>query len=59
MARLGGGSSEGFSFIQNLSGAFLPNYEVKKGRLYYKDRLVLPRNSVKIPTLLKEFHDSC
>lgn len=33
-------------------------YELKAQRLYYKDRLVLPQNSARIPIILKEFHSS-
>ena len=33
-------------------------YTVIQGRLYYKGRLVLPSDSVFIPLLLKEYHDS-
>lgn len=32
-------------------------YTLNKGRLYYKDRLVIPKDSQKIPLILKEFHD--
>lgn len=32
-------------------------YKVVAGRLLYKDRLVLPRNSSHIPQTLKEYHD--
>lgn len=34
-----------------------PEFRLKKGVLYYKDRLVLPETSSRIPTILKEFHD--
>ncbi|KAJ9550331.1 hypothetical protein OSB04_014376 [Centaurea solstitialis] len=36
----------------------LPGYEVRSGILYYKGRLVIPRNSKWIPELLAEFHKS-
>ena len=35
-----------------------PGFEIKKGRLYYKGRLVIARNSAKIPHILQEFHAS-
>ncbi|WVY98421.1 hypothetical protein V8G54_030572 [Vigna mungo] len=33
-------------------------FQLIKGRLYYKGRMVIPKNSSKIPLILKEFHDS-
>jgi hypothetical protein len=33
-------------------------YQLKKGRLYYEDKIVLPKNSPLIPWVLQEFHDS-
>jgi len=33
-------------------------YEVSGGRLYYKNRLVIPKCSPKLDAILKEFHDS-
>jgi hypothetical protein len=35
-----------------------PNYSFKNRKLFYKGKLVLPRNSSKIPTLLQEYHSS-
>ena len=35
-----------------------PRYEWKKDQLRYKGRLVLPRSSSLIPSLLHTFHDS-
>lgn len=35
-----------------------PGYSLKKGRLYYQNRLVLPKDSPRIPKILTEFHDS-
>ncbi|WVZ23326.1 hypothetical protein V8G54_001870 [Vigna mungo] len=35
-----------------------PGFQLIKGRLYYKRRMVIPKNSSKIPLILKEFHDS-
>jgi hypothetical protein len=35
-----------------------PGFEFKQGVLLYEGRLVISRNSVLIPTLLKEFHDT-
>ena len=35
-----------------------PGYTIHGGKLYFKDRLVLSRNSTRIPLLLKEMHDS-
>ena len=35
-----------------------PSYSLQKGRLFYQGRVVLPRHSPQIPTLLAEFHDS-
>lgn len=32
-------------------------YTLRIGRLYYKGRLVVPKESTKIPMILKEFHD--
>lgn len=33
-------------------------YQLKKGRLFYKDRIVLPKTSPRTSTILHEFHDS-
>lgn len=33
-------------------------YTLRQGRLFYKDRLVLPQNSPRIDRILEEFHDS-
>lgn len=46
--------------IQNLLGGetIHMGYQLKKGRLYYHDRIVLPRNSSRILSILNEFHDS-
>ncbi|RDX87535.1 putative mitochondrial protein, partial [Mucuna pruriens] len=46
-------------FQEILFGTTVHTHFKIKGHLYYKSRLVLPRNSARIPTLLKEFHDSC
>lgn len=35
-----------------------PGYELRNGLLFYKGRLVLPKESSRIPLLLREFHDS-
>ena len=35
-----------------------PGYAIRGGKLYFKDRLVLSKNSTKIPLLLKELQDS-
>ena len=35
-----------------------PGYAIHGGKLYFKDRLVLSKNSTKIHLLLKELHDS-
>lgn len=35
-----------------------PGYQLKGGRLYHKGRLVIPKNSPRIPMILREFHDS-
>ena len=35
-----------------------PEYAIHGGKLYFKDRLVLSKNSTRIPLLLKELHDS-
>jgi len=35
-----------------------PNYVLKNGCLFFKSRLVIPRSSLHIPTLLREFHSS-
>lgn len=32
-------------------------YTLKRGILYYQDRLVIPKGSLKIDLILKEFHD--
>ena len=46
--------------IQDLMQGSLdhPGFEIKKGRLYYKVRLVIAKNSAKIPQILQEFHAS-
>lgn len=33
-------------------------YQLKQGRLYYKGRLVIPKNSPRLARILEEFHDS-
>ncbi|WVZ19621.1 hypothetical protein V8G54_006943 [Vigna mungo] len=33
-------------------------YELRKGRLFYKGKLVLPRGSSSIPTIFKDMHES-
>ena len=33
-------------------------FELKRGRLHYKGRLVIAKDSAKIPQILQEFHDS-
>ncbi|WVY97031.1 hypothetical protein V8G54_029182 [Vigna mungo] len=33
-------------------------YELRKGRLFYKGKLVLPRGSFTIPTIFKDMHES-
>lgn len=49
--------------IQQLTTRVLANpdgsghYKLQAGRLWYKNRLVIPKASVFIPVLLKEFHD--
>ncbi|KAA0056798.1 Transposon Ty3-I Gag-Pol polyprotein [Cucumis melo var. makuwa] len=35
----------------------VPRYSVKQGQLFYKGRLVLPRTSSLLPTILHTFHD--
>ena len=35
-----------------------PGFSLKKGALYYKNRLVVPKNSPQVEMILKEFHDS-
>lgn len=35
-----------------------PEYNINQGRLYYQGRLVTPKGSFKIKSILKEFHDS-
>lgn len=32
-------------------------YAIKRGRLFYKDRLVLPKNSKNVVVILKDYHD--
>ena len=32
-------------------------FELRKGRLYFKGRIVIPKNSPRIPLILHEFHD--
>jgi len=39
-------------------GASHPNYSFQNRKLFYKGKLVLPRNSSKIPTILQEYHSS-
>ena len=48
------------AIIQDLlqNGNSQPGYQFKRGRLYYKTRLVLPSNSPRIPLILQEFNDS-
>ncbi|KAA0054256.1 putative retroelement pol polyprotein [Cucumis melo var. makuwa] len=36
----------------------IPRYTVRQGRLFYKGRLVIPKTSSLIPTILHTFHDS-
>ncbi|KAA0037919.1 ty3-gypsy retrotransposon protein [Cucumis melo var. makuwa] len=36
----------------------VPRYSVKQGQLFYKGRLVLPRTSSLLPTILHTFHDA-
>jgi len=33
-------------------------FELRKGQLYFKGRIVIPKNSPRIPLILHEFHDS-
>ncbi|KOM27931.1 hypothetical protein LR48_Vigan468s009300 [Vigna angularis] len=33
-------------------------YELQKGRLYYHDKLVLPKHYSRIPTIIQELHES-
>lgn len=33
-------------------------YDLRKGRLFYKGKLVLPRGSSSIPTIFKDMHES-
>lgn len=35
-----------------------PGFQLKGGKLFYRGRLVISRNSPKIPLILNEFHDS-
>ncbi|KAA0045700.1 ty3-gypsy retrotransposon protein [Cucumis melo var. makuwa] len=35
----------------------IPRYSIKQGRLFYKGRLVLPKTSSLLPTILHTFHD--
>jgi len=46
--------------LQNLvGGKVVPaGYELKQGRLLYHDRLVIPKESPRIPLILEEFHNS-
>ena len=46
--------------LQNLIGekAVPAGYELKQGRLLYHDRLVIPKESPRIPLILEEFHNS-
>lgn len=48
------------SVVQDLLGQpdARRGYQLKKDRLFYKDRIVLPKHSPQIPTILHEFHDS-
>ena len=39
-------------------GELWEGFQLKGGRLYYKDRLVVPKNSPRIPLILQEFHDT-
>ena len=34
------------------------DYELKGGRSYYKGRLVVPKDSPRIPLILEEFHNT-
>jgi len=34
------------------------HYELKKGRLYYQGKLVLPQQHPRISTIIKELHES-
>jgi len=34
------------------------DFELKKGQLYFKGRIMIPKNSPRIPLILHEFHDS-
>nr|KYP64724.1 Retrotransposable element Tf2 [Cajanus cajan] len=33
-------------------------YELKEGKLFFKGKLVLPKNSCRIPLIIREFHAS-
>lgn len=48
------------SIVQDLLGdsASHPGYQLKKGRLYKDDRIVIPRDSPRISWILNELHDS-
>lgn len=35
-----------------------PGYQLQRGRLFYNGKLVIPRQSSRIPTLISEFHNS-
>ena len=39
-------------------GEVAEGFQLKGGRLYYKDRLVVPKGSPRIPLILQEFHDT-
>ena len=36
----------------------LEGFQLNGGRLYYSDRLVVPKNSPRIPLILQKFHDT-
>ena len=46
----------GQDLVENLNNH--SGLELKQGRLFYEGRLVLAKNSSRIPLVLKEFHDS-
>ena len=35
-----------------------PGFHLKDGRLHYRESLVIPKNSARIPLILQEFHDT-
>ena len=43
--------------LQQGTGSF-PRFSLQQGRLFYQERVVLPRNSTQIPVLLDEFHNT-